>query len=69
MIDVSCESIYALYRDVHIYLESVIQDIEALGHSWRLKIPDVSLGQILEHSAKLTVPLLPPMMIFGGRIH
>jgi hypothetical protein len=28
---------YALYRDVHIYLESVIQDIEALGHSWRLK--------------------------------
>ena len=35
-IDASCESKYALYRDVHIYLEPVIKDIEALGHSWRL---------------------------------
>lgn len=26
------------YRDVHIYLEPVTQNIEALGHSWRCAI-------------------------------
>jgi hypothetical protein len=31
------QSTHSLYRDVHIYLEPVIQDIEALGHGWRLK--------------------------------
>ncbi len=35
MIDASCtlESKYTLYRDVQIYLESITQDIEALGNS------------------------------------
>jgi hypothetical protein len=36
-IDTSCESKYALYRDIQVYLEPVTQDIEALGYSWRLK--------------------------------
>ena len=35
--DASCESKYPLYGNVHIHLEPVIQDIEALRYSWRLK--------------------------------
>lgn len=31
------ESKYTLYGDVHIYLKPVVQEIDALGNSWRLK--------------------------------